>query len=92
MSKTTVEIDLLDLSQCLARLASLKLYMEHHDMPAIGIDRAVWRMTEANGEVEAMWKEAQKQARTHHGTTAKAMAELRSEYEGRAIINDQPAI
>jgi hypothetical protein len=90
MSKTTVEIDLMDLSHCLGRLASLKLYMEHHRMPAIGIDRAIWRLTETNSELEAMWKEAEKQALHHHTVVVPKLAALRAEFAGKTLVNDTP--
>jgi hypothetical protein len=89
MSKTTIEIDLQDFAQCLARLASLKLYMQHNEMPSIGIDRAVWRLTETNQEADAAWKKAQAEAMHHHTVVVPQLQALREEFGGKRIVEDQ---
>lgn len=88
MSKTTIEIDLMDFAECLARLASLKLYMQHHDMPSIGVDRAVWRLTETNSEADAAWKKAQADALHHHTVIVPKLAALREEFAGKRLVQD----
>ncbi len=88
MSKTTINIDLMDFAECLARLASLRLYMQNHDMPSIGVDRAVWRLTETNSEADAAWKKAQADALHHHTVIVPKLAALREEFAGKRIVQD----
>lgn len=92
MNKTTIEINLMDFAEFLARLASLELYMKHHDMPSIGVSKAMWRLTEDNREVEAAWKKAQEQALHHHTVVVPKLQALREEFGGKRIIHDQPPV
>lgn len=87
---TTIAIDIQDLAQCLARLASQCLYLEAHQQSSINIKRGIWRLTETNPEVHAMWTEAQRQAQVHHGTVVPIIHAMREEIGGKRIIEDQP--
>lgn len=88
MSKTTIEISIMDMSQFLARLASLQLWTKHKGLPDIGISAAMWRITEDNREVEAMWKEAQEQARKHHADAVPSIQALHAEFAGKRLVDD----
>jgi len=92
MSKTTIEISIMDMSQFLARLASLQLWMKHKGLPDIAVSKAMWRLTEDNREVEAMWDEAQKQALQHHAVALPKIQALQAEFAGKRLVDDTPSM